>query len=632
MWNRSFVNSDASEDANDYSWHIEFRRLSPRWYVHWDFDSLWESLKDAFGKWDGDSLKQQIEGKWEALIDASQSQKADSVGCKIWEYNNKEWTSRDIRGGIVYELTTMLPQKPKAVSLPVFVRGTDVLLFFEFSCQKSFRNNSGQKSFDCHFSIRDYEGKPLQPMTRGLLSLRDTSGNKLQYKPSDLSLFLPALLNIATSPPNASYVEIETLNSRLEIEFNGLLSSDRMSSVIVLNSGLILRKNLYVLTDFDFNGGEKVWIRLQKDNQTSDYAIDLLIGDDDTRVALDKCVPKIYQQIERASCQNALPDLRSKADSENWDSISSNGEVQDNHRLEYYLIAIFDRLTYETEQTEKERLPNASGYTGDSVKKSIATRTQEYRNRPFVRITSNGCDTDELFFNTGLVTPLGHYIYAHCLDKDQNAGRFQKIEWLSHEGTPKRRTLNPTLKKLAVSGAFHHGLPFPPNWIDEPERLLFDYRFGSIEDGDIGFSYNHIHMNLQTRLPGELQGQFNRDYPFYRDMPLTYSDNFKRYLHAAWRRTRKYLQQNFKNAIPTYYRGKIQLLVPLFLDESDENKASAALVLAINEDESKHAPGKSQPYYYWCPTALSLDMARMNSRVITRIDATWLSEPSGSQG
>ena len=50
MMNSSFFSSDANEDANDYSWHIELRGLSPRWYVRWDYDSLWESLKEAFGK------------------------------------------------------------------------------------------------------------------------------------------------------------------------------------------------------------------------------------------------------------------------------------------------------------------------------------------------------------------------------------------------------------------------------------------------------------------------------------------------------------------------------------------------------------------------------------------------------
>ena len=76
-------------------------------------------------------------------------------------------------------------------------------------------------------------------------------------------------------------------------------------------------------------------------------------------------------------------------------------------------------------------------------------------------------------------------------------------------------------------------------------------------------------------------------------------------------------QKSFKVAIPTYYRGKIQLLVSLYLDENNENEASVALVVALNENKEKKC-------WYFCPTCLSLDMARADLRVITRIDDTWL--------
>ena len=105
---------------------------------------------------------------------------------------------------------------------------------------------------------------------------------------------------------------------------------------------------------------------------------------------------------------------------------------------------------------------------------------------------------------------------------------------------------------------------------------------------------------------------------------------FEERIKKAWRFTRKRLQQNFKIAVPTYYKGKIQLLVPLYLDEQDTNQPTVALVVALNAEEDgkcKQSP-RGVKYHYYCPTCLSLAMAKNDARVITRIDGTWLAEPT----
>ena len=69
-------------------------------------------------------------------------------------------------------------------------------------------------------------------------------------------------------------------------------------------------------------------------------------------------------------------------------------------------------------------------------------------------------------------------------------------------------------------------------------------------------------------------------------------------------------RRNYKIAIPQYYRGKVQLLLPLSLN--DPSKADLALVV------------ERHPDFYRASTCLTLDMAYNNARQITRPDRDWL--------
>lgn len=70
--------------------------------------------------------------------------------------------------------------------------------------------------------------------------------------------------------------------------------------------------------------------------------------------------------------------------------------------------------------------------------------------------------------------------------------------------------------------------------------------------------------------------------------------------------------RNYKIAIPHWYRGAIQLLLPLNL--TSEHEADLALV-AEKDQESN---------LYRIKTALTMDMAYMDARLITRPDREWL--------
>ena len=70
------------------------------------------------------------------------------------------------------------------------------------------------------------------------------------------------------------------------------------------------------------------------------------------------------------------------------------------------------------------------------------------------------------------------------------------------------------------------------------------------------------------------------------------------------------VKRNYKTAIPQYYQGSVQLLLPLTL--VDPTKADLALVAEKFSD------------FYRAATCLTLDMAYNNARQLARPDRDWL--------
>ena len=70
------------------------------------------------------------------------------------------------------------------------------------------------------------------------------------------------------------------------------------------------------------------------------------------------------------------------------------------------------------------------------------------------------------------------------------------------------------------------------------------------------------------------------------------------------------VRRNYKTAIPQYFRGRIQLLLPLYI--SDPHSADLAMTV---EDHSS---------CYRASTCLILDMAYNNARQLARPDRDWL--------
>jgi len=133
-------------------------------------------------------------------------------------------------------------------------------------------------------------------------------------------------------------------------------------------------------------------------------------------------------------------------------------------------------------------------------------------------------------------------------------------------------------------------LPDMAHYFDDPRDLVFDIRIPIRENAE------HIIADNTERFPEPFKGM---------DQFLLLNI-FKGALESAKTRVRR----NYKIAIPQYYRGRMQLLLPICLS----NPKRADLALTIERHEG----------FYRASTILTLDMAYNNARQIARPDKDWL--------
>lgn len=181
-------------------------------------------------------------------------------------------------------------------------------------------------------------------------------------------------------------------------------------------------------------------------------------------------------------------------------------------------------------------------------------------------------------FNTGLYTAFYEPIYAYV--EPNAAGGSQKY-YLKGFMTP---------YELGEIGLVD--LPERANYFDNPELLVFDAKC------EINVQYKHILSDEENmkRIPSEIQEVKNLQYIF----------------SGAIDMMKKKVSANYKIAVPQYFNGKIQLLLPLCL--VDPNVPDLALVVTKN----------SSGNFYQGHTCLTLEMAYNNARLIAKPDSNWL--------
>lgn len=172
-------------------------------------------------------------------------------------------------------------------------------------------------------------------------------------------------------------------------------------------------------------------------------------------------------------------------------------------------------------------------------------------------------------FNTGLFTKYYEPIYAYHSGNDIS---FLTAYELSSVGITER--------------------PERANYFENPGLLLFDWHY------PIDVQYKHIldDDNNKNRLPRDFLN----------------STNLINILNGAIDTMKKRVSSNYKLAIPQYYDGKIQLLLPLCLLSDDKPDIAIAVT--------------KKGTCYQGHTCLTLDMAYNNARLIAKPESNWLSQ------
>lgn len=185
-------------------------------------------------------------------------------------------------------------------------------------------------------------------------------------------------------------------------------------------------------------------------------------------------------------------------------------------------------------------------------------------------------DGSNVLFNTGLVTTNQEPIFA-LFDRNPNVDR---QPW--------------ALRKWARRGerdlVKFSRLPQMAHYFDNPGGLVFN------SNKELRANIEHIISDNKSRFPA----------------PFSSMDEYalQTFLKGAINNAKERIRRNYKTAIPQYYRGKIQLLLPLCL--GSPQKADLALVV---EDHGE---------FYRASTCLTLDMAYNNARQLARPDRDWL--------
>ena len=180
-------------------------------------------------------------------------------------------------------------------------------------------------------------------------------------------------------------------------------------------------------------------------------------------------------------------------------------------------------------------------------------------------------------FNTGLVTPNQEEIFALFVP---NANTNQQ-PWCLHGF---RRESE---RELTDFGR----LPELASYFSDPAELLYDTRLPLRKNVD------HIIDNNKDRFPE----------PF-RSMQDNYQLRIA--LDGAIAHASRRIERNYRTAVPQFYQGRIQLLLPMCM--TNRTRADLALVVYRQND------------VYLASTCLTLDMAYNNARLLARPDSDWL--------
>ena len=223
-------------------------------------------------------------------------------------------------------------------------------------------------------------------------------------------------------------------------------------------------------------------------------------------------------------------------------------------------------------------LRNYITYTFEKLSAEREDTATEDKNSYIYEDTSRAC------FNTGLLDKHWQYIYFTCdLNTIPDRQKWHFYGFFNEYTIPSQGFPAQAISTLRR-----------PNYFDDPSRLVFDVKLPIIPQ------WQHIIDDMDN---------FERIPPQIRQMgPLA----CRQHMEGAIATTKRRIEANYKTAVPQYYKGKIQLLVPLYL--TNPNIPDLALVLSLSDDRS----------CYYGHTCLTIDMAYNNARLIAKPESFWL--------
>ncbi len=223
-------------------------------------------------------------------------------------------------------------------------------------------------------------------------------------------------------------------------------------------------------------------------------------------------------------------------------------------------------------------------------------------------------------FNTGLVTSLYEPIYAFFEKNDRGEKDWKFISFCQ----PGAAGIG---KKL--TGCFNP-LPAAPSYFQRTSDLVLDVEqkiwpdIDHIIDDGISrgrFPSKFLEFNLPPNFEWQDLSAMDRQAKklYLKNLAEAIQNNpscknqIKNRIEDAIKLAKKRARWNYKTAIPQYYpvRDEMSLLIPLSL--VDDERADIALVVVREESGS-----------YQGPTALTLEMAYNNARLVCRPDSDWL--------
>jgi len=192
-------------------------------------------------------------------------------------------------------------------------------------------------------------------------------------------------------------------------------------------------------------------------------------------------------------------------------------------------------------------------------------------------------DNGHAAFNTGLVTSNQEGIFCF----------FQKNMSSKSNSSPYYFKGFMRVSDARLLSYFGSDLPETANFFEKPELLILNPKYKIVLD------IEHIITDNKERFPLHLQ--------------QADASEMRRQLHGAIDDVTKKVRTNYKIAIPQYFGGKIQLLLPLCLTSGSGNPDLALVIDKVIGQE-----------IYSAKTCLTLQMAYNNARLIVKPQSDWL--------